>query len=146
MASGNFSRKIDVQSGDEIGILAETFNDMASQLETTLYELTKSEKAAPRFCGECVPRTANPDHQHPQLRGKRSWTTVKCQRKWWEDFLRVIMNESDRMTKIVQDLLELSRFDAGSSMFTLEKFSLEQSIRDVCDAIALEAKKTWAYG
>ena len=58
-----------------------------------------------------------------------------------EEFLRVIMNESDRMTKIVQDLLELSRFDSGNSKMTLEEFAIEQSVREVYSAIMLEARK-----
>jgi two-component system sensor histidine kinase VicK len=37
--------------------------------------------------------------------------------------------------------LTLSRFDAGSGQLTIDEFSLEQSLRDVNDAIALEAKK-----
>ena len=140
MAGGNFSRKIEAQSGDEIGILAETFNDMTSQLETTLHELKKSEKLRRDF-------VANVSHElRTPITSIRSYAETlvdnrEMPKDMVEDFLRVIMNESDRMTKIVQDLLELSRFDAGNSTFTLEKFSLEQSVRDICDAVALEAKK-----
>jgi two-component system sensor histidine kinase VicK len=46
MAGGDFSRKLDVESEDEIGILADTFNNMAYQLKTTLEEIKKSEDAA----------------------------------------------------------------------------------------------------
>jgi len=45
------------------------------------------------------------------------------------------------MTKIVQDLLDLSRFDSGHSKLFIEEFSIERSVRDVYAAIALEAKK-----
>jgi len=38
----------------------------------------------------------------------------------------------------VQDLLELSRFDAGSVQFNFERFSLAKSIEDVRDAVKLE--------
>jgi len=51
------------------------------------------------------------------------------------------MNESDRMTKIVQDLLELSRFDSGKSPLEIERFSIESAVRAVYDSVALEAKK-----
>ncbi len=56
-------------------------------------------------------------------------------------FLKVILSESDRMTTLVQDLLTLSRFDAGNSDMSFAPFSLEKSIRDVCAAITLEAAK-----
>ena len=56
-------------------------------------------------------------------------------------FLHVIMNESDRMTKIVQDLLVLSQLDAEGAGFKFEKFSIRRSVEDVCAAIVLEAKR-----
>ena len=140
MAGGDFSRKIDVDSDDEIGILAQTFNDMAFRLMTTLEEIKKSEALRREF-------VANVSHElRTPLTSIRSYAETLTDhqdipKEMEIDFLHVILNESDRMTKIVQDLLELSRFDAGSSILTIEEMSLEQSIRDVTDAIALEAKK-----
>ena len=57
-----------------------------------------------------------------------------------QKFLGVILNESDRMTKIVQDLLTLSRFDAGSIEFSFDYFSFEKSVRDVYNATLMEAQ------
>ena len=58
-----------------------------------------------------------------------------------KNFLGVILNESDRMTHIVQDLLTLSRFDSGKSELKLAPFSFEQSIRDIYNAVLLEAQR-----
>jgi len=140
MADGDFSRKIRVESGDEIGILAKTFNDMAAQIETMLEELKKAEKLRREF-------VANVSHElRTPLTSIRTYAETISDNKGIpeeteEEFLRVIINESDRMTKIVQDLLELSRFDSGNSSMTFEEFSIEQSLRDVHAAIALEARK-----
>lgn len=140
MAGGDFSRKLDVESGDEIGILADTFNNMAFQLKTTLEEIKKSEALRREF-------VANVSHElRTPLTSIRSYaetlTDYRDIPKEMEiDFLHVILKESDRMTKIVQDLLELSRFDAGSAQLQIEEFSLENSMRNVSDAIALEAAK-----
>ena len=56
-----------------------------------------------------------------------------------KNFLGVILNESDRMTHIVQDLLTLSRFDSGRSELKLALFSFPQAVRDVYDAVLMEA-------
>ena len=56
-------------------------------------------------------------------------------------FLDVIMNESDRMTKIVQDLLVLSRFDSEKTEMTFEKFDMAESLRHVYDALIIDAEK-----
>jgi len=140
MADGDFSRKIKVESEDEIGILANTFNDMATQIETMLEELKNAEELRREF-------VANVSHElRTPLTNIRSYAeTISDDRdipqETEEEFLRVIINESDRMTKIVQDLLELSRFDSGASELTVEEFSMEKSLRDVYSAIALDARK-----
>lgn len=140
MAGGDFSRKLDVESGDEIGILADTFNNMAFQLKTTLEEIKKSEALRREF-------VANVSHElRTPLTSIRSYaetlTDYRDIPKEMEiDFLHVILKESDRMTKIVQDLLELSRFDAGNAQLQIEEFSLENAMLNVSDAIALEAAK-----
>ena len=140
MADGDFSRKINVESEDEIGILATTFNDMARQIETMLEELKNAEMLRREF-------VANVSHElRTPLTSIRTYAETISDnqgipQETEEEFLRVIINESDRMTKIVQDLLELSRFDSGNSKLSVERFSIEKSVRDVYAAIALEARK-----
>lgn len=56
-------------------------------------------------------------------------------------FLSVILNESDRMTHIVQDLLTLSRFDSGHSELKLGRFSFTGAINDLYNAVYMEAQK-----
>ena len=58
-----------------------------------------------------------------------------------KNFLGVILNESDRMTHIVQDLLTLSRFDSGRSELKLAPFAFGQALQDVYDAILMEAQR-----
>ena len=57
------------------------------------------------------------------------------------NFLGVILNESDRMTHIVQDLLTLSRFDSGRSELKLTQFSFDRALRDLYHAVLLEAQR-----
>ena len=58
-----------------------------------------------------------------------------------KNFLGVILGESDRMTHIVQDLLTLSRFDSGFSELNLTRFSFEGAVRDVYNAVLMEAQR-----
>ena len=58
-----------------------------------------------------------------------------------KNFLGVILNESDRMTHIVQDLLNLSRFDSGRSELKLEKFPFGAAVRDICNAVLMEVQR-----
>jgi signal transduction histidine kinase len=140
MADGDFSRKINVESEDEIGILATTFNDMAMQIETMLEELKKAEKLRQEF-------VANVSHElRTPLTSIRTYAETISETQHLSpdkkaEFLGVILNESDRMAEIVRDLLELSRFDSGTTVLSVARFSIEQSLRNVYAAIALEVKK-----
>ena len=139
MADGDFTQKIPVESEDEIGTLSKTFNTMASQLETTLSELKDAERQRREF-------VANVSHElRTPLTSIRTYAETLSDSpdlpvETHADFLNVILNESDRMGKIVSDLLDLSRLDAGGGI-KLEPFSLEKSVREVYTAIALSAER-----
>ena len=57
-----------------------------------------------------------------------------------DSFLDIIINETDRMTHIVQDLLTLSRLDAGNTEMNFTRFDFGEAISSVVRANALEAK------
>ncbi len=58
-----------------------------------------------------------------------------------KNFLGVILNESDRMTHIVQDLLTLSRFDSGRNELKLAPFPFGTVVHDVYSAVLMEAQR-----
>ena len=141
VAAGDFSAKVDNLSRDEIGTLTGTFNDMAGQLEDNIETLKRSEQMRRDF-------VANVSHElRTPITSIRSYAETlqesqgSLDPETQEHFLGVIVNESDRMTKIVQDLLTLSRFDAGSISFDFQTFSFAQSVKDVYSAQRLEAQK-----
>ena len=55
-------------------------------------------------------------------------------------FLDIIINETDRMTHIVQDLLTLSRLDSGQTELVLSRFAFADAISSVVRANALAAR------
>ena len=246
VAEGDFSRKIEVASRDEIGVLTDTFNDMADQLQDTLRQVENernkldtlflhmtdgvvafshqgqvihSNPAAARMLHRFIgPNTTYdqlfgqaasleevlqaPDHLEGELQVQDSFLQllmapfdrgregggalvvihdVTEQRKNQEmqrefvanvshelrtpltnirsyaetltenagelpqamekKFLGVILNESDRMTHIVQDLLTLSRFDSGRDDLKLTRFSFEAAVQDLYNAVYMEAQR-----
>ena len=55
-------------------------------------------------------------------------------------FLDIIISETDRMTRIVQDLLTLSRLDSGRADIKMTRFPLREAIDAVCRAVELDAQ------
>ncbi len=141
VAAGDFSESVENDAKDEIGVLTRTFNDMAGQLERNIEDLQYAEQMRKEF-------VANVSHElRTPVTSIRSYAETLCDAGNTMDpqteqrFLEVIVRESDRMTKIVQDLLTLSRFDAGSIEFDFQRFSFEKSVQDVYNAQLLEAQK-----
>jgi len=62
-------------------------------------------------------------------------------REMENNFLDVIISESDRMTRIVQDLLTLSRLDSGRSDMKMARFPLWEALESVLRAVELEAQR-----
>ena len=58
-----------------------------------------------------------------------------------KNFLDIIITETDRMTHIVQDLLTLSRLDAGNAELVLSRFAFGDAIASVTRANALNAQQ-----
>ena len=56
-------------------------------------------------------------------------------------FLDIVINEADRMTHIVQDLLTLSRLDSGRTEMVMARFPFGDAIDSVLRSIALDAQR-----
>ena len=139
VARGDFSRKLEVTSGDEIGQLTASFNAMARQLETNIAELEKAEQQRKDF-------VANVSHEL-----RTPLTNIKSYAETLADggdlppemrgrFLGVILNESDRMAHILQDLLTLSRFDSRRDELRLTRLPFAQVVDDTYQAILMDAQ------
>ena len=139
-ARGDFSHKLEVTSGDEIGQLTESFNTMARQLEANIAELENAEQQRKDF-------VANVSHElRTPLTNIKSYAETLADGigdlppEMEQRFLGVILNESDRMTHILQDLLTLSRFDSGRSELRLTRFPFAKVVDDTYQAILMDAQ------
>jgi len=57
------------------------------------------------------------------------------------NFLDMAVSESDRMTRIVQDLLVLSRLDNDRTRWQISEYEVNDSVRHVCNVLRSEAVK-----
>ena len=57
-----------------------------------------------------------------------------------KSFLKVINSESDRMARLVNDLLVLSQFDFSKAKFKFEAVNITELINEVVNAMKIEAK------
>lgn len=128
MADGHFDTRLSVQGSDELAELAEAFNDTAAALEKSVTELRRMEAGARRFAADVshelrtplAAMTAVTDvlvEETPGLEGDTA------------DAVRLITGETLRLARLVDDLMEISRFDAHAAELNPDDLDLAESLR-----------------
>jgi signal transduction histidine kinase len=114
MARGDFSQRVTATSHDEIGTLARAFNQMASELAETdrlrrdlvanvSHELRTPITALQAVLENLVDGVAPPD----------------------PETLRTMLAQVERLGRLVQQLLDLSRLESGAIPLDRERFEIE---------------------
>jgi signal transduction histidine kinase len=122
VADGDFSSPIPVDSNDEVGQLAMTFNEMQKRLETL-------DSARREFIANASHELRTPisslsgfvelledDDPDPEARA---------------EFVRTMREQVDRLTKLTVDLLDLSKLDADAMQIRRERVELAEVARRV---------------
>jgi signal transduction histidine kinase len=122
IAGGDFEVRLDIKQGGEIGTLAESFENMA-------YDLQQLEQMRKEF-------VANVSHevQSPLTSISGYATALKQMNIKDEDrerYLNIIIDEAKRMSKMSDSLLKLSLLESQSQQLQLTSFSLDEQIRRV---------------
>ncbi len=122
VAAGNFERPIRVDSSDELGQLAETFNAMQRQLaqlesaRKKFIATASHELRTPIFSLGGFVELLEDDSLDPETRQR---------------FLEQVRAQVDRLRKLSVDLLDLSRLEAGSLELRPEQVDLGELTRSV---------------
>lgn len=124
MIRGNYEGKVEVRSEDEVGRLARTFNTLAR-------ELKEQEKLRKDF-------VANVSHELRtplfliQGYGEALASDLAEDKVKREESAKVIIEETNRMQRLVDDLLDLAQMEAGRLKMAQEPLSLTQLVSRVC--------------
>src|SRR5262249_44985041 len=120
----NLSQRLAVPStGDELQRLSETWNAMLDRLESAVQRLSEF--------------TANASHElRTPLALIRTTAELALRRdrpaETYRKALHEIMDETQELSRLVEDLLELARADAGLPTLPLERLELAPVVREIC--------------
>lgn len=124
ISNGNFEKKIIINRKDELGELAESFNAMAD-------ELNRQEDTKRMFISSLshdlrTPLTTIKGYTQGMLDG-----TIEGEKQ--ERYLKIVLSESDRLIKMINDLLDLSKMESGALVLNKTDFDLNEMILNVLD-------------
>ena len=116
MAGGDFSLRADVKNDDEIGELAETLNYMAD-------EIVKSNSIKNEFISSISHEIRTP------LTSIKGWSETILSgdmddEEETREGLQIISSETDRLIKLVEELLDFSRFNSKKMVLKRENFDI----------------------
>jgi two-component system sensor histidine kinase MtrB len=126
MSGGDLSVRIQPRGRDELAQLVTSFNGMASVLEDKVGELERMEARARQFAGDVshelrTPLTAMTAvagilHEHPGLTGDAAAAA------------RLVRQEVQHLNRLVEDLIEISRFDAGTAQLVTDDTDIANAV------------------
>lgn len=132
LASGDLGVRIDVHGEDEIATLGRSFNAMADSIESQIKELGELSLVQQRFVSDVSHELRTPlttirlaaDMLNDQ-RSEFDATTART--------TELLHTQVQRFETLLSDLLEISRYDAGSVQLELEATSLAHLAEDIIE-------------
>ena len=130
---GDLSARVPVTSTDEFGVWADRFNRMADSLEDTIVRLEAAQAQNRRFVADVAHELRTPVAAlvaEASLLGGHLDALPPEARRTGE----LVVHDIGRLRSLVDDLMELSRFDAAGEEVRLRPIDLARLLRDVATA------------
>ena len=146
IGAGALDQRIDVRTGDELEALAEQFNAMAAQLRESYADLEQKVEDRTREVAEKSRELelasqhkseflANMSHElRTPLNAILGFSEVLLERMFGdlndkqEEYLRDVLTSGQHLLALINDILDLSKVEAGRMDLELDEFSLPEAL------------------
>ncbi len=152
IGAGELDQKFDVHTGDELESLAEQFNKMAAELKSSYADLER--KVAERTRELAVANQhkseflANMSHElRTPLNAIIGFSEVLADRMFGEvnekqlEYLRDIHSSGQHLLSLINDILDLSKIEAGRMELDLSRFNLAQALENALTLVRERATR-----
>lgn len=154
IAEGNYKATVDINREDELGKLANSFNMMAIQVRSAQLELEKKVQERTREL-ESAKIDINDQKENEKKKDefisiashelKTPLTTIKAFFQLAKreinpefksySFISKAGRQLDRMERLIEDLLDVSKINSGKMQYNLEQFEFSAILRDAVDSV-----------
>ena len=128
LAEGLLETRLPVEGKDEFGVWAESFNEMAAALEAKIAALSAAQARERRFTADVAHELRTP---LTALLGEASLLADHLDRMPPEARrpAELLIADVARLRRLVEDLMEISRFDAGAESVHAEEVDVAALVR-----------------
>jgi two-component system sensor histidine kinase MtrB len=138
--SGDFRQRMNVSSQDEISRLGHAFNEMAESLEQQIARLENLSRVQQRFVSD-----VSHELRTPLTTLRMASEVISASRESFDPTVarstELLVAQLDRFERLLEDLLEVSRFDAEVAILEAVDFDIVQLVNRCAEDLALVAKE-----
>jgi two-component system sensor histidine kinase MtrB len=144
--TGDFSKRLNVVSKDEISTLGLAFNEMAESIEKQIARLENLSRVQQRFVSD-----VSHELRTPLTTLRMASEVIHSTKETFDPIVarsaELLVAQLDRFERLLEDLLEVSRFDAEVAVLEAVDFDIVQLVQRCADDLGLVAKerKTQIY-
>jgi two-component system sensor histidine kinase MtrB len=137
--AGDFSQRMKVYSQDEISTLGNAFNEMAESLEQQIARLENLSRVQQRFVSD-----VSHELRTPLTTLRMASEVIHASKDNFDPTVtrsaELLVAQLDRFERLLEDLLEVSRFDAEVAVLEAVDFDIVQLVNRCAEDLALVAK------
>lgn len=147
ISNGNFNINADIKSKDEIGELGESFNVMKQKINEQIKTIKNDRDSLIKLEGHRKLFFDNVTHEmktpltiidgYAQMILDEGCTDEKLLSK----AALKIKKESTRLHDMIIDILNMSKIESKVELSPLEKLSMNEIVKNICDDMSIKAKK-----
>ena len=137
--AGDFRQRMKVYSQDEISTLGNAFNEMAESLEQQIARLENLSRVQQRFVSD-----VSHELRTPLTTLRMASEVIHSSKDTFDPTVtrsaELLVGQLDRFERLLEDLLEVSRFDAEVAVLEAVDFDIVQLVNRCAEDLALVAK------
>jgi signal transduction histidine kinase len=152
IAAGDLEHRVDIRSHDELGELAASFNNMSENLQKRTTELARTnealqeaKEAAEAASAAKTEFLANMSHEmRTPLAGAMGMINLVMEMKLGmeeRELLEMAKRSTDSLLRLISDLLDFSRLEAGAIQFEKGVFPLPEVVKTSIEVVSIQARE-----
>ena len=147
VAHGEYSVRVDIDRRDETGILATNFNRMTDALQTHTEELRRASEAAEAASHAKSTFLANMSHEiRTPMNAILGFSQIVNDDPDLDDrhrkSVRIIRQSGEHLLKLINDILDISKIEAGHVQLNRSDFDLKVLVDGLGDMFGMRCQQT----